>query len=133
MSRRSRARLLWLALLIWACVILWLSSLSPRELPQAAFVFWDKLNHFLAFSLGGWLAANALRASRPALGGSAVVVAAVFIIAAFGLVDEMLQTITPGRTGGDVYDWTADVLGALTGALLSRYRLSFRRNLKERQ
>jgi VanZ family protein len=43
----------------------------------------------------------------------------VVIIATFGALDEFLQTFTPGRTGDDIYDWTADVLGALTGALLS--------------
>jgi VanZ family protein len=44
---------------------------------------------------------------------------AVVIVAAFGIVDEALQTLTPGRTGGDIGDWIADVLGAGTGALAS--------------
>lgn len=134
-SRRNRARVLWLALAVWACAILWLSSLRPDELPEAAFAFWDKVNHFAAFSLGGWLAAAALRYSQPRSGRSRIVLLAVAIIAVFGLFDEMLQTFTPGRTGGDVADWIADVLGAGAGALLSMttHPLGFRRNLKERQ
>lgn len=120
---------------MWACVILWLSTLSPNKLPDAAFVFWDKVNHFAAFILGGWLATTALRTSKPGLGRARIAVQAVAIIALFGFVDEMLQTLTPGRTGGDILDWIADVAGALTGALLSltAHRLSFRSNLKERQ
>lgn len=45
--------------------------------------------------------------------------AAVLSIAAFGAVDESLQSLTPGRTGANLSDWTADVLGAATGALVS--------------
>jgi VanZ family protein len=94
MSRPAKARLLWGALILWACVILFVSSLTPQELPEAAFLFWDKVNHFVAYAAGGWLAASALRASGP-------------------------QTLTPGRSGGDVDDWVADVLGASAGALLT--------------
>jgi VanZ family protein len=31
----------------------------------------------------------------------------------------MWQTFTPGRTGGDLYDWIADFLGGIAGALLT--------------
>jgi VanZ family protein len=119
MPRRTLATLLWAALICWACAILWLSSLTPQELPDSAFLFWDKVNHFAAFALGGWLAANALRVSRPQTSVAGAIVLAVVIVAVFGALDEFLQTFTPGRTGDDIYDWTADVLGALTGALLS--------------
>ena len=46
-------------------------------------------------------------------------VPAVILLAAFGVLDEAVQTFTPRRTGGDLYDWIADALGALTGALIS--------------
>ncbi|WP_313675735.1 VanZ family protein [Mycolicibacterium sp.] len=120
--RQKRATALWLALFCWAGVVLYLSSLSPAELPEAAFAFGDKVNHFAAFAVGGWLAASALRASRPQIGGTRVVTEAILLVAAFGALDEALQTWTPGRVGGDVLDWTADALGATAGALLSRLR-----------
>lgn len=117
--RRTLATGLWIALLCWAVGVLWLSSLTPQEMPEAAFLFMDKINHFVAYAVGGWLAANALRVSRPlsAVGGS--IVLAVVIVAGFGVADEALQAFTPGRTGGDLYDWIADLLGATAGALLS--------------
>ena len=122
MSRRTLSRLLWAALICWAAAILYLSSLRPDELPDEAFLFWDKVNHFTAFAVGGWLAAVALRTSLPRTPGVRIVVFAVILIPAFGALDEALQTITPGRTGADASDWTADVLGASTGALLSLRR-----------
>ena len=117
MTRTRLAGLLWVAWLSWAGAILWLSSLTPKELPEAAFLFWDKMNHFLAYAVGGWLAAAALRASRPRTPVARVLLAAVLLIAAFGILDEAFQTLTPGRTGGDVDDWVADVLGAAGAAL----------------
>ena len=119
MTRRTMSWLLWAALICWAGVILWLSSLAPQELPEAAFLFWDKVNHFVAYAFGGWLAASALRVTRPQTARRQVLILAVLLIAAFGVLDEALQTLTPGRTGGDVDDWMADVLGAAAGALLS--------------
>jgi VanZ family protein len=112
-------RLFWFALLCWAGGILWLSSLTPQELPEAAFIAWDKINHVLAYAVGGWLAAGALRLSRPLAPVAGRIVLAVVMVAAFGIVDESLQALTPGRTGGDIGDWIADVLGAGAGAVAS--------------
>lgn len=117
--RPRLAVILYGALFCWAVTILWLSSLTPRELPDGAFLMWDKLNHVLAFAVGGWLTATALRVSRPAMPVARALVTAVVLIAAFGVLDETVQTLTPGRTGGDLRDWIADVVGAVIGALLS--------------
>lgn len=116
--RRGLTGLLWIALLCWAGVILYLSSLPPDELPDLTFKFWDKAQHVFAFAIGGVLAALALRASYPRMAVIRVGVRAVLLIAAFGVLDEALQTMTPGRTGADLTDWAADVLGATAGALL---------------
>ncbi len=110
---------LWFALLCWGTTILWLSSLTPEQLPSSTLLGWDKLNHFAAFAAGGWLAASALQASRP--GGSPrwKIITAIVIVALFGAVDETRQLFTPGRSGADLYDWIADFLGAGAGAILS--------------
>ena len=119
MPRRTVSFALWLALACWAGGILWLSSMTPKELPEAAFLFSDKFNHFVAFAVGGWLAASALRVSQPQSPMAGRIVVAIILVAAFGAFDESLQKFTPGRTGGDLYDWIADFLGAVTGALLT--------------
>jgi VanZ family protein len=119
MPRRTFAGILWFALLCWACGVLWLSSLTPMELPDVAFLVSDKINHLAVFAVGGWLAASALRVSRPMAAVAGRIVLAVVIIATFGALDESLQLFIPGRMGGDIYDWIADVLGGVAGALLS--------------
>lgn len=119
MSRRVLALLFWCSVAGWAAGILGLSSLTPRDLPDAAFFFSDKFNHFVAFAVGGWLTASALRLSRPDLPRGGRIVLAVILLAVFAAFDEGLQTLTPGRTGGDLYDWIADFLGAIAGALLT--------------
>lgn len=117
--RHPTVAIRWTALFGWAAITLWLSSLTPQELPDPAFLFWDKLNHFLFYAIGGCLAAAALRASSRRAGSVGTLLAAVILIGAFGVVDEVFQTFTPGRSGGDVDDWIADVLGAGAGALLT--------------
>ena len=93
--------------------------MTRQELPEAAFLLSDKFNHFVAFALGGWLAASALRFTSPRSAIANSLLLAITLIAAFGALDETLQTFTPGRTGGDLYDWIADFLGAIAGALLT--------------
>jgi VanZ family protein len=119
MLRRALSFALWAALACWAGGILWLSSMTPKELPGAAFLFSDKFNHFVAFAVGAWLAASALRVSHPESPIAGRIIIAIILVAAFGAFDEALQKFTPGRTGGDLYDWIADFLGAVAGALLT--------------
>jgi|GEM_PF-2642667 len=45
-------RLFWPALVCWAGRILWLSALTPQELPDAAFIVRDRVSHLLADVLG---------------------------------------------------------------------------------
>lgn len=116
MPRRFIAVILWLALVAWAGAILCLSSLTPDQLPSSAEHPRDKIHHFIAFAAGGWLAASALRSSLPALRPGAAVVVAIALIGTFGSIDESLQLFTPGRSGADVHDWIADLLGATAGA-----------------
>lgn len=127
LTRLVQARYLWAALIYWAAVILLFSSMRPAELPDAAFVFGDKINHFVAYLVGGWLAAAALLASRPRAGVPGLIMAAIALIAAFGIADEAFQLLTPGRTGASPQDWIADTLGATAGALLV---LPFQRRLR---
>jgi VanZ family protein len=119
MPRYALAAFLWLCLMAWAAGIFWVSSMTRQELPEAAFLFSDKFNHFVAFAAGGWLAASALRVTSPRSAIANSLLLAIVLIAVFGAFDEALQTFTPGRTGGDLYDWIADFLGAIAGALLS--------------
>jgi VanZ family protein len=116
----SRRPGFWLvAFLVWFAGLWALSSFSApvKELPPIPHI--DKVAHF-GFFLGGsgllcaWLfCRNPETTNWPRL-----IVTAVAVIALVGCLDEYHQSHTPGRTGNDIADWTADVLGALTGALI---------------
>lgn len=77
----------------------------------------DKVEHFSYFAAGAtalWLAGK-LR--RPALTSPKWFLIVVSIGALVGWFDEWHQSMTPGRFGLDAYDWAADLLGSLAGAL----------------
>ncbi len=100
---------------IWF-VGLWLvSSLPGNAVSLPAFPHADKIAHFGYFLGGGFLLAWLIRC----LGKWSAwrVAIAVFVItAAVGAADELHQTFTPGRSGGDPGDWLADVSGGFAGA-----------------
>jgi VanZ family protein len=111
----------WLTVAAWAAAITVLSSMTPSQLQQIApFDFWDKAAHFLAFAAGAVALSLALRWST-AWPWKRIVLIAVAAVALFGAIDEYHQTFTPHRSGADLSDWTADMLGALTGALATAF------------
>ena len=111
--------LAWWGVGIWAAAITILSSMTPPQLEEIApFEMWDKAAHFSAFAAGAVNLALAL-CWNTAWPWKRVVVFTAIAISVFGAADEFHQLFTPNRSGADPYDWTADTLGALTGALLT--------------
>jgi len=108
----------WLAVVAWAGVIFFLSTLSGHEVERLNVMhWWDKALHFLAFSAGGAVVAFALRRTRDWHWKRIVLITTV-VVSAYGWSDEWHQQFTPGRSAKDVGDWTADTLGGAAGALL---------------
>jgi VanZ family protein len=108
--------ILWILVLVWGWVVFFASSIPAAELSGSKLLAWDKLNHFIAFAAGAWLAASALRTGQPAGSKRLHLLAAILIITVYGALDELHQLYTPGRSGADLYDWIADFLGAVAGA-----------------
>jgi VanZ family protein len=107
--------LTWIGVIAWAVTITVLSSMRPDELEKLSSVkLWDKAEHFIAFALGAANLALALRWNTkwPVARVALVSLAAISF---FGAVDEIHQLSTPGRSGGDISDWSADTLGAAAG------------------
>jgi VanZ family protein len=108
-------QLAWIGVAIWAGTITVFSSMRPDQLEKlSSLEFWDKAEHFFAFAAG---AANLALALRWGTLWTAARIALFTIVAIslFGAVDEVHQLFTPGRSGGDILDWTADTLGAAAG------------------
>jgi VanZ family protein len=95
---------------------IWILS-SQSTLPQIKTVLGiDKIQHLLAYTVlavaaGFWISPETW--GRRKL-GSFLLTAAVASI--YGAVDEIHQFFVPGRNA-DVWDWAADTLGGLLGAL----------------
>jgi VanZ family protein len=104
----------WLAVILWASTIYYLSSLSGKEIERLGIDLWDKAAHFIAFFTGAVVLTCALRFStgwtwlRIGLSGA-------LAIAGYAATDEYHQLYTPYRSGGDLLDWLADALGGILG------------------
>ena len=112
----------WLLVFGWLGAIWFLSSctgkqLSPWLLPVPN---WDKVCHFIAFSAGGATVTFAMRRTwrLPLL---PIIVISFLVVSCYGAVDELHQLYTPGRSGGDLYDWFFDTLGAAAGTFLTAF------------
>jgi VanZ family protein len=109
---------LWLAVLAWAGTIFYLSSLEGHSVEELnIFHLWDKAAHFVAYAAGGVLLAAAFRIAfrwRPAV----IFRRTLLVLALYAASDEWHQMYTPGRSGADLRDWIADVLGTAAGAAL---------------
>ena len=113
---------------VWFIVLCILSSMSHPG-PHVDVVGFDKVEHFTYFLLGGLALGLALSVDgemRPWLGW-------IILLAGSGVgwFDEWHQSLTPGRSGLDLYDWVADSLGSAAAALaLARVRLRILRGGK---
>ena len=122
--------LLWRVLaLLWFGVLWWLSSQSflptPGDFPNS-----DKFEHTIFFAIGGTCFLLFLRLAGRARSTVSAIALTVAFCGLVGVVDEWHQLYTPGRSGGDVWDWTADACGGLVGALVA---MGLQKWLKRRQ
>ena len=98
----------WLPPVLWAAVILVLTSLpAPPDAP-ARVPHLDKLVHFLLYAAQGWLVTRALRTRRPLS-----LLVALLGIAVFAAFDEWHQRFFLREP--DMVDWIADMIGASVG------------------
>jgi VanZ family protein len=110
---------LWHALVIaWAALLYSLSEQSHLPSP-ATFEGIDKIQHAVYFAAGGACFLLGLRLGGGARKTTTAILLAVLFCATVGGLDEWHQTYTPGRSGGDVWDWFADMTGGLIGALIA--------------
>lgn len=115
--RKSRLWLLGFAL--WVSILWILSGKPPPEVSTLDLPGFDKILHFVYFLIGAVLLSITLhlRGSYSWIHNLVVVVIALAMI---GAIDEWHQSWIPGRSGNDLGDWIADLLGGLSGALICK-------------
>ena len=85
----------------------------PPPVPPPDKPPYDKVVHFGSFVILGWLLMALLTRRLPAWAAVGLV---LLICGAYGVIDELTQP--PFRRTADVWDWYADIAGALCGLLL---------------
>lgn len=109
----------WTGVVVWALVLFVLSSRSTLP-PGPDIPYQDKVIHFLYFSGGAFCFALALfHRQTPLKSALFWWLAGTAFGIVIGALDEYHQTFTPGRSGNDMGDLLADLLGAGTGALIA--------------
>ena len=109
--------------LSWAVFIFYLSSQPGVDMPPL-FIGQDKMFHFIAFGILGFLAMGTAKAGpyghRPWQAWLATA-----LVTLYGMLDEFHQYFVPGRVA-DLYDVIADMVGGMFGAWMMYFLLSRR-------
>ncbi len=97
----------WLPVVLFAALIFIGSSIPGNQINPSLSLH-DKIIHATEYAIFGFLVANAFGARWWWL--------AIIVGALYGVSDEFHQTFTPMRSGNDVGDMTADLVGSAIGA-----------------
>ncbi len=111
-------------LILIACAVLYfvgfisvLSHLRADIISQIGVSVWDKLAHFAAFLPIGFFLGAGLRRSPFCWSFKKSLVVGVVVIALFGAIDELHQSLVPSRDSS-VWDVVADILGGWAGLVI---------------
>ena len=98
----------------YCALVLYFSSLSPKEFPEQALSFPDHAIHFMEYALMGILGWGAF-----GRGSSGFPWALFAFCCCFGIADECWQDWLDRSRVADVWDVASDAAGAFAGLLLS--------------
>jgi VanZ family protein len=110
------------AVLAYAALIFFLSSLS--SFPDALPVFWsaDKVLHFIEYFIMGFLFYGWFSSFKGLARGNFPLAATVMVGIAYALTDEWHQSFVPGRDAS-AWDWMFDSLGVLAATFAGPFLL----------
>lgn len=110
--KKKRGRL-YIPAIVWAAVIMALSSIPNLSTPSFRLSFADKIVHFIEYFILGLLTANAVGGfadrSRSVFWVSAI------LASAYGVLDELHQMFIPGRSV-EILDMVFNILGAVVAS-----------------
>jgi len=99
-----------LPVIIYAAMILVVSSIPNLKTPLVRLPGGDKAVHFLEYGVLALLTFRSVRHWRAGMKLGQTVVSAMVLLAIFPAFDEFLQSFIPGRSP-EVYDFIADICG----------------------
>ncbi|MBA7708486.1 MAG: hypothetical protein GH143_00095 [Calditrichaeota bacterium] len=101
--------------ILYAMLIIGLSSIPGKSLPDLGWFSHNKLIHIAEYTIFGLLVSRAMVFRVPARGQ--VFLFALLIAGTFGALDETYQALIPGRDSS-YGDWVADIVGVASGSSL---------------
>jgi len=119
-ERRISAVGLWLAFSAWAALLVYASTRPGSTGPVHPIIYYDKLQHLGFFFGGAMLLGAAMRATFP-IRWTTIFLIAIIVLCGLGLADEINQLFVEGRSGGDPFDWLADLIGSASGLAALRH------------
>lgn len=105
----------WLPVVLYAAGIFWLSSKPSSDFPSL-FLYADKLVHLVLYTGFAFFVSRAVSVHCARVDRFTIWISVV-IVAVYGATDEWHQLYVPTRSC-DVWDWTADLMGAIAGSFL---------------
>lgn len=120
-----RPRFWFILFAVWFAALFLLSSQSRLHPPGPQFQHKDKILHAAYFMIGGTLMFVGLRLKNNAPGLLTATLITFALCSAVGAFDEWHQSFIPNRSGNDPYDWLADTVGGLLGAMAGQHLLRF--------
>ncbi|MCK9555740.1 VanZ family protein [bacterium] len=106
----------WVPVLVWAVIILLISSIPSSRLPEIKLFFLDKIVHFSEYFVFSALMARAFSGASK-LNYKRYFVISLSFAAVFALLDEIHQIFLPTRSF-DLLDLFFDLLGAFAGLIV---------------
>jgi VanZ family protein len=119
-----------LPLILYAVLILTVSSITRLPTPDIGITFLDKVAHLAEYFIFIWLALRAFSKPPFSLQGGRVYGLAISVSILFAAFDEYYQSFVPGREA-DFVDWLFDILGTLLGAV-AYFRMAGKRRIRHR-
>ena len=110
---------LWLVFVAWAGLLVYESTRPGNAGSEHPILYFDKIQHLVFFFGGGMSLGAAMRATFP-IRWSTIFLIAVVALCGLGLADEIHQLFVTGRSGGDPFDWLADLIGSACGLAVLR-------------
>jgi VanZ family protein len=111
----------WTPVVLWMGIIYYSSSIPGEDMPKIGFPNIDKFFHFVEYFILGALLVRAFANSSDNANFRSMLLLSLIIAFAYGALDEFHQRFVPGRSP-DIFDLFSDIIGSLSGSLLSMYK-----------
>jgi VanZ family protein len=111
----------WTPVVLWMTLIYYSSSVHAEDIPRIDIPGIDKLFHFVEYFILGALLVRAFANSSDRFNFGSILLLSILIASTYGAIDEFHQRFVSGRSP-DIFDIFSDIIGSLSGALLSIHK-----------